>query len=83
MVPPPCEEFTTNEPSLSATLVKPPGVILILLGDTKTKGLKSMCLELKPLLVKIGTVESSNVGCAIYLFGFSNLFFLKTQFFSS
>ena len=44
-------------------------------------GLKSTCLEDKPLLVKTGTVESSKVGCAIYLSGFDIIFFLKDSIF--
>ena len=44
-------------------------------------GLKSTCHEDKPLLVKTGTVESSKVGCAIYLSGFDIIFFLKDSIF--
>src|SRR5690606_31205416 len=41
LVPPPCEEFTTSEPSRSATRVSPPGTIWTPLPDS-TKGRRSM-----------------------------------------
>ena len=40
-MPPPCDEFTTNEPSLSATLVNPPGAMRTSFPES-TKGLKSI-----------------------------------------
>ena len=43
LLPPPCEEFTTNDPSLKATLVNPPGTISIPEGPHRAYGLKSTC----------------------------------------
>ena len=43
LLPPPWEEFTTSEPFLSATRVKPPGVTQVSLL-CKIKGRKSRCL---------------------------------------
>jgi len=41
LVPPPCDELTTSEPSRSATRVSPPGTMCTVLPDS-TKGRKSM-----------------------------------------
>jgi hypothetical protein len=41
LVPPPCEELTTKEPSFNATRVKPPGTICTV-RPLNTKGRKSM-----------------------------------------
>ena len=35
LLPPPCEELTTKEPSFNATLVNPPGTISMPAGPTK------------------------------------------------
>ncbi|CAN1552314.1 hypothetical protein MCETHM1_02228 [Flavobacteriaceae bacterium] len=35
LLPPPCEELTTNEPSVNATRVSPPGTISTPLGPHK------------------------------------------------
>src|SRR3546814_5663245 len=71
-VPPPWLELTTSEPLRIATRVSPPGVILIPCGDISTKGRRSTWRGASPALVKIGTVESDSVGCAIYLRGFAS-----------
>ena len=65
LVPPPWLEFTTSDPLLIATRVNPPGVILIPCGDISTKGRRSTWRGASPALVKIGTVDSDSVGCAI------------------
>src|SRR6186713_2098312 len=65
LVPPPWDEFTTSEPFLSATRVRPPGVMSMPPGETRTKGLRSTWRGARPALVNIGTVESESVGWAI------------------
>src|SRR5262249_305974 len=46
-VPPPCDEFTTSDPSRNATRVSPPGTISTSLPDS-TYGRKSMCRGANP-----------------------------------
>ena len=69
--------MTTNDPFLSATLVRPPGVTYTSSFDSKAKGLKSTCLGTRPDLVKIGHVDKDKVGCAIYFLGLARIFYLK------
>ena len=64
LVPPPCEEFTTSEPSRSATRVRPPGTTVTSLPES-TKGRRSMCRGARPRSTKVGQVESASVGCAM------------------
>src|SRR5690606_29643439 len=47
LVPPPCEEFTTNEPSRKATRVRPPGTIWMSRPHS-TNGRKSICRGATP-----------------------------------
>src|SRR5882724_6318663 len=54
-VPPPCEEFTTSEPSRNATRVRPPGTTVTSFPDS-TKGRRSMCLGASPAATKVGDV---------------------------
>ena len=63
-VPPPCEEFTTSEPSRTATRVRPPGTIMTSLPDS-TKGRKSIWRGATPCSTNIGQVESDKVGWAM------------------
>ena len=60
LVPPPCDELTTREPSRSATRVSPPGTRLIVRPDS-TYGLRSICRGASP--------DSVNVGQVYMLFG--------------
>jgi len=61
LVPLPLDEFTTKEPSFRATLVNPPGIILIVFPE-RTKGLKSICLGATPDSTKVGPVDRAKVG---------------------
>ena len=56
---------TTSDPRFSATRVRPPGVMSIRSGETSTNGRRSTCRGARPLLVKIGQVESESVGWAM------------------
>src|SRR5258706_1719885 len=71
-VPPPCEEFTTSEPSRNATRVSPPGTIITSLPDS-TKGRKSMCPRATPCSTEIWQVESDSVGWAMNFSGASRM----------
>ena len=62
LTPPPCEELTTKEFSLSATLVSPPLTSFTFLLPTRQNGLKSTCLGGRFFFKKIGTEESERVG---------------------
>ena len=42
LLPPPCDEFTTSEPSRSAARVSPPGTTVVMLLE-RTNGRRSMC----------------------------------------
>ena len=68
LVPPPCDELTTSEPSRSATRVRPPGTRLTVLPDS-TYGRKSTWRGARPLSTNVGQVDSASVGCAMYLSG--------------
>src|SRR3954462_6619771 len=50
-VPPPCDEFTTSEPSFNATRVRPPGTITISLPE-RMKGRRSMWRGATPCSTK-------------------------------
>src|SRR5205085_10138060 len=65
LVPPPWLEFTTSEPSFSATRVSPPGTIVVLLLPVSTKGRRSTWRGARPEAVQVGQVESASVGWAI------------------
>src|SRR5687768_10536468 len=67
-VPPPCDEFTTSEPSLSATRVRPPGTKVTSRPDS-TKGRRSICLGAMPASTKVGQADNAKVGCAMYFSG--------------
>ena len=69
LVPPPWDELTTKEPSVRATRVRPPGTISTPFEPVKINGLKSTWRGASPFSVKVGQVESANVGCAINLCG--------------
>ena len=58
LLPPPCEEFTTNQPSVNATRVNPPGTISTPLGPHKAYGLKSTWRNFNWPSIKQGTVLS-------------------------
>src|SRR5688500_14239312 len=64
LVPPPCEEFTTSEPSFSATRVSPPGTVVIS-SPQRMKGRKSMWRGAMPCSTKVGQVDSASVGWAM------------------
>ena len=68
LVPPPCDELTTSEPSFSATRVSPPGAICTSLPE-RTNGRRSMWRGAMPLSTKVGQVESASVGWAMKRFG--------------
>src|SRR5262249_7756617 len=46
LLPPPCDEFTTSEPSLSATRVRPPGSTKTSLPPLRMYGRRSTCRPL-------------------------------------
>src|SRR5208283_3669489 len=64
LVPPPCEELTTNEPSRSATRVSPPGTMVMSRPDS-TNGRRSMWRGTRPWVANVGQVDSASVGCAM------------------
>src|SRR5450631_2129487 len=64
LVPPPCEEFTTSEPSRNATRVRPPGTMVTSRPES-TKGRRSMCRGASSAPAKVGQVDSARVGCAM------------------
>ena len=63
-VPPPWDELTTNDPSFSATRVRPPGTICTVLPES-TKGRRSMWRGATPLSTNVGQVDRLSVGCAM------------------
>src|SRR5579859_1922518 len=71
-VPPPCEEFTTSEPSRRATRVRPPGTIMTSLPDS-TNGRRSIWRGATPWSTKIGQVDSDSVGWAMNFSGASRM----------
>src|SRR5574341_2405763 len=64
LVPPPCEELTTSEPSRSATRVSPPGTSVTAL-PLNTYGRRSTWRGAIPEPQKVGQVESASVGWAM------------------
>src|SRR5690606_17548730 len=64
LVPPPCDELTTSEPSRNATRVRPPGTRRVSLPDS-TKGRRSIWRGAMPLSTKVGQVDRHRVGWAI------------------
>ena len=64
LVPPPCDELTTSEPSRSATRVSPPGTSWTVRPDS-TYGRKSTCRGAMPAAANVGQVDSASVGCAM------------------
>src|ERR1035437_4466954 len=64
LVPPPCEELTTRDPSRRATRVNPPGTIVTSRPDS-TKGRQSIWRGARPWSAKVGQVDSASVGCAM------------------
>ncbi len=68
LVPPPCDELTTSEPSRSATRVSPPGTRLTVLPDS-TYGRRSTWRGARPDSTNVGQVDSASVGCAMYFSG--------------
>ena len=76
LLPPPCELFTTNDPSFRAILVKPPGQTLIPFAPYIAKGLRSTHLGFKLSFIKQGEVDRFRVGWAIYLSGSDFIFFI-------
>ena len=69
--------MTIKEFFLRATLVKAPLTNLNFLCPIKENGLRSTCLSEREDLSKIGTVESSKIGCAIKFSGSLLILFLK------
>jgi hypothetical protein len=66
LVPPPWLEFTTSEPSLSATRVRPPARCDLPLLPESTKGRRSTWRGARPDSTKqVGQVESASVGWAM------------------
>src|SRR5215212_291114 len=61
-VPPPWLEFTTSEPSLSATRVKPPGTMQEPRAPESTKGRRSTCRGATPAATNVGQVDRASVG---------------------
>src|SRR5690606_38603906 len=64
LVPPPCDEFATSEPSRSATRVRPPGTTWMR-WPLRMYGRRSMWRGARPLSTKVGQVDSDSVGCAM------------------
>ncbi len=58
-MPPPWLEFTTSEPSLSATRVRPPGTMRIPSAPESTKGRRSTWRGATPEATKVGQVDSA------------------------
>ena len=65
LVPPPWLEFTTSDPSFSATRVRPPGVMLMPSARPARNGRRSTWRGARPWRVSIGTVDSASVGWAM------------------
>src|SRR5215218_8315468 len=65
LVPPPWLEFTTSEPSFSATRVSPPGTIRTSSAPDSTNGRKSTWRGATPEATKVGQVERASVGWAM------------------
>ena len=65
LVPPPWLEFTTSDPSRSATRVRPPGTTCTPREPVSTKGRKSTWRGATPASVSVGTVDKASVGCAM------------------
>src|SRR5437868_1585953 len=70
LVPPPCDEFTTSDPSRRATRVSPPGTRSTVLPDS-TYGRRSMWRGARPDSANVGHVDNASVGCAMYLSGWA------------
>src|SRR5262249_28630218 len=68
-VPPPWLEFTTRDPSFSATRVRPPGTMRTPSRPVSTNGRKSTCRDATPFSTQVGQVDSANVGCEMKFFG--------------
>ena len=64
LVPPPCDELTTSEPSLSATRVRPPGTSFTSAPES-TNGRRSTWRGAMPCSTKVGQVDSDSVGWAM------------------
>ena len=64
LVPPPWLEFTTSDPSRSATRVSPPGTTWTPFAPLRTNGRKSTWRGDSPLSASVGTVDSASVGWA-------------------
>src|SRR5690606_21766323 len=64
LLPPPCEEFTTSDPRLSATRVKPPGVTYMR-SPCRMNGRRSRCRGSISPCTSVGAVESFSTGCAM------------------
>src|SRR6202012_2899053 len=64
LVPPPCDELTTSEPSCNATRVSPPATIVTVLPDS-TNGRRSIWRGAMPASTKVGHADNASVGCAI------------------
>ena len=70
--PPPWDELTTNEPSVIATRVNPPGTISTVPSPCdNTKGRKSIWRGAMPLATAVGLVDKLMVGWAINPAGLS------------
>src|SRR4029450_6759665 len=64
LLPPPCDEFTTSEPFLSATRVSPPGRTKISF-PYRMYGRRSTWRPSNPSPTMVGTRESESVGWAM------------------
>ena len=62
--PPPCDEFTTNEPRRSATRVSPPGNTSVC-EPVRMNGRRSMWRASSLPSTKVGWLESCTSSCAM------------------
>ncbi len=76
LLPPPCDEFTTSDPLLSATRVNPPGTIETSLPNS-TYGLRSTWRgSIRPSM-KQGACDRASVGWAMKFRGSARIFALN------
>ena len=65
LLPPPCEEFTTSDPALSATRVRAAGNDFHLLAIKNVRTQIDVAAFASRLRKKTGARESGTIGCAM------------------
>src|ERR1700694_3300652 len=78
LLPPPCDELTTNDPFVSATRVKPPGKTKIS-SPCRMYGRRSTWRPSNWPPMMVGTRESDSTGCAMYLRGCASIRLAKSS----